>query len=114
MEAERAKSVGASPSSSPRKWKEEVRPERRREDSESGLKESGDEVVGGPRGDKEDDLGVQPLRDSEGLFSSDEDAYVVRSPVRPRQRSLKRKKIGFTNNLTSEQLVRCGYGHVCC
>lgn len=85
---ERAKSEGATPVGSPRKW---------------ALEEG-----------KEGDVGVaQPLpggvtRNQE-LMSSDEDGDVGGEDVatRPRQRSLKRnKKVGFTNNLTSEQLVR--------
>ena len=42
------------------------------------------------------------------MLSSNEDGYVgeTESTSRPRQRSLRRKKVGFTNNLTSKQLVR--------
>jgi len=110
METERAKSVGASPSSSPRKWKEEVGCERERKDSEKVSKELSEEgEVGGGKyyGSKDDDLGVRPLRrgSEESMISSDEEMGEVRNAVRPRQRSLKRKKTGFTNDLTSEQLV---------
>ena len=114
METERAKSVGASPSSSPRKWKEEVR---ERKDSEEVPNEKGGGVK--YNGSKDADLGVKPLRrdSEEGVISSDEEMDEVRNTVRPRQRSLKRKKTGFTNNLTSEQLVRGGCtgcnGYVC-
>lgn len=109
MDMERAKSEGASPSSSPRKWKE-VESERSRKSSENGSNDR--DELGSSSGVKlddikYDDLGLMPLRQSngEGVVFSDEEGGVVRNVVRPRQRSLKRK-VSFTNSLTSEQLVR--------
>lgn len=75
---ERARSEGATPVGSPHKWTQEERKE---------------EVVGGGR-----------ERGRRDTLSSDED-LVPEVATRPRQRSLKRKKIGFTNTLSSEQLV---------
>lgn len=96
---ERAKSEGASPTGSPQKWKEE---------SEGELMGGGQE--GGVRGGGGRGAGVvrERRRGSEAMLSSDEEEDVGKSEStgRPRQRSLRRKKIGFTDNLTSEQLVR--------
>ena len=44
-------------------------------------------------------------RGSPVVVSSDEEPEVKKVNVRPRQRSLKRKRSEFTNQLTSEQLV---------
>lgn len=88
---ERAKSEGATPVGSPHKWAEH------REDFASD--EAGGESSSGSKG-------KGPRRE---ILSSDEDGYVTPEvATRPRQRSLKRKKTGFTNLLTSEQLVRVG------
>ena len=81
---ERAKSEGATPTGSPRKWTTEERVQ---------VKESSGGVV----------MGV--VREMEALSTDEEGGEEVK--VRPRQRSLRRnkKKIGFTNTLTSQQLV---------
>lgn len=82
---ERARSEGATPVGSPHKWTQEERKE-----EVDGVR---GEVVGGERG-----------RGRRDTLSSDED-LMPEVATRPRQRSLKRKKIGFTNTLSSEQLV---------
>lgn len=82
---ERAKSEGATPEGSPHKWPAEDR------DKGVGMLAPG---------------GMARKREA---LSSDEDGE-EEVATRPRQRSLKRnKKIGFTNVLTSQQLV-CGSG----
>lgn len=90
---ERARSEGATPVGSPRKWTME-------EGEEVGIEVPPPAPLAPLPG------GVVRKRE---VLSSDEDGDVGGEEVaaRPRQRSLKRnKKIGFTNNLTSEQLVR--------
>ncbi len=102
---ERAKSEGATPINSPRKWTQERDQlslvEEVRGHLESGVKVQED----GTR------VGGQEPRSSgvrREILSSDEEGYVADSAgqVRPRQRSIRRKKIAFTNILTSDQLVR--------
>lgn len=82
-EEERAKSEGATPEGSPQKW-------RPQEEREKG--------------------GVSRKRE----VSSDEDGEVPSEvATRPRQRSLKRnKKLGFTNVLTSQQLVQYTHTYI--
>ena len=83
---ERAKSEGATPVGSPQKW------------SEDNRKKMTSKARGGREG----------VEMREVMLSSDEDGDVTTEILtRPRQRSLRRKKIGFTNILTSEQLVSC-------
>ena len=95
----RAKSEGASPTRSPQKWKEE---------SEGELTVGGQEGRGNDGGGRGTGVVRERRNDSESMLSSDEDGYVgeTESTSRPGQRSLRRKKVGFTNNLTSKQLVR--------
>ena len=91
---ERAKSEGASPIGSPSKWKEEI------------VGELMDERRG--RGGGRQTRAMVERRGSDAVLSSDDESYVDMTNMaagRPRQRSLRRRKIGFTNNLTSEQLV---------
>lgn len=95
---ERAKSEGATPVGSPQKWTPG--------EQQGGGRERGKVGVSLlPAG------GVVRKRE---VLSSDEDGEEVGVEVatRPRQRSLRRnKKIGFTNILTSEQLVSPVLGH---
>ena len=84
-----AKSEGSTPLGSPRKWEDPVEGRGRSDSVTSGRGRNGSVKSG--RID---------------VISSDEEQEAVQPhPTRPRQRSMRKKKSGFTTSLTSEQLA---------
>ena len=46
------------------------------------------------------------MRAAADILSSDDEQEATKVPIRPRQRSLRKRKSGFTTSLSSEELVR--------